>query len=477
MEITLPLSELKSALPGFARIVPRRPTLPVLGSLKITHSTDGTIHLAGTNLDVYLDYCCTSTPQSQETSLLVPFDLLQRVVKGSSSTGSVVLSNDGNRTTLSYPLAGQLVEQPVPAMALQEWPTAPAIEGPEEVLDDNFKSAVSNAFACCSEDTLRAALVGAWIDVTDPKAHYAMGTDGRHLDAANSFKLALPEALLLPHEKFLDWGGFKDDGVWKLILQPAKPNAGTGWVQLQSDHWTFSVKRPDHSIPNWRQVIPSTRSFKVRVQFTEASSAFLVDLLPKLPGKNEGNQAVQLTIAGGKLSVSAHAMNVPVEDVVVTGPDMAIAVNRSFVAKALKWGLTVMEMTDALSPLVFSTKGKRLVAMPVRQEPVSPAEPTPQEQPMSRSITPTVTTSEPEPVQPVNRLAPTIPEPKATETKPTVRTVMDQVDGIRESLKSLSRQCGELVDGLRQIEKDKRATDREVEQVRDKLRAIQSVSL
>ena len=205
--------------------------------------------------------------------MLVPFDLLQRAVKGCTPSGSVVLTNNGNRTTLSYPLAGQLVEQPVPAIAVEEWPAAPTIEGSQEVLDDNFKSAVSNAFACCSEDTLRAALVGAWIDVTDPKAHYVMGTDGRHLYAANSFKLTLPESLLLPHEKFLDWAGFKDDGVWKLILQPAKAPEAAGWLQLQSDNWTFSIKRPDHNMPNWRQVIPS-RSYKVRVQFTEDKSNF-----------------------------------------------------------------------------------------------------------------------------------------------------------------------------------------------------------
>lgn len=91
---------------------------------------------------------------------------------------------------------------------------------------------------------------------------------------------------------------------------------------------------------------------------------------------------------------------------------------------------------------------------------------------MNRSITPAPSTPEP-----ASRLAASPPEPKPTETKPTVRTIMEQVDGLRESLKSLGRQCGDLVDALRQIEKDKRATDREVEQVRDKLRAIQSVSL
>ena len=476
MEITLPVSELKAALPGLSKVIARRATLPVLQMLKVAQVVDGTVHLSGTNLDVYLDYQFKAQPRGKVAELLVPFDLLQRTIKGCSPTGQIVLTRKGDRTTLGYPLAGQLVEQPVQALELQEWPTAPTIEAPEELVDDNFKVAVSNAFDCCTEDTSRAALLGAWLDVSDPKAHYVMGTDGRHLYAANSFNLALKESLLLPHEKFLTWAGFKDDGAWKLSLQAGKTAEALVWLQLQSDHWTFIIKRSDHKIPNWRQVVPASDSFKLRVQFSEASSAFLEDLLPKLPGKDATYQPIRLSVVQGKLSVSAQSMSVPVEDVVVTGPDMAIAVNRGFVAKALKWGLTVMEMTDALSPLVFSTKGKRLVAMPVRQEPVSPAEPTPtpQEEPMSRSITPTVTAPEPEPV---NRIAPTIPEPKATETKPTVRTVMEQVDGIRESLKSLGRQCGELVDALRQIEKDKRATDREVELVRDKLRAIQSVSL
>ena len=485
MEITLPVSELKAALPGLSKVIARRATLPVLQMLKVSQAVDGSVYLSGTNLDVYLDYQFKAQPRGKAAELLAPFDLLQRTIKGCSPTGQIVLTRKGDRTTLGYPLAGQLVEQPVQALELQEWPTIPTIEATEELLDDNFKVAVSNAFDCCTEDTNRAGLLGAWLDVTDPKAHYVMGTDGRHLYAANSFNLALKESLLLPHEKFLTWAGFKDDGAWKLTLQAGKTAEAPAWLQLQSDHWTFIIKRSDHNIPNWRQVVPASDSFKLRVQFSEASSAFLEDLLPKLPGKDATYQPIRLSVVQGKLSVSAkepkseHPMSIPVEDVVVTGPDMAISVNRGFVAKALKWGLTVMEMTDELSPLVFSTKGKRLVAMPLRPEGGSPTQeasatptPEPKEEPVTRTTTPAASAdTTPEPV---NRL-PAQPEPP--EIKPTVRSVMELVDGIRESMKSIGRQCAEVVDALRQIEKDKRATDREVEQVRDKLRAIQSVSL
>jgi len=44
-------------------------------------------------------------------------------------------------------------------------------------------------------------------------------------------------------------------------------------------------------------------------------------------------------------------------------------------------------------------------------------------------------------------------------------------------LKGAVRQFGEVTDALRQVEKEKKANDKEVGQVREKLRAIQSVTL
>ena len=77
----------------------------------------------------------------------------------------------------------------------------------------------------------------------------------------------------------------------------------------------------------------------------------------------------------------------------------------------------------------------------------------------------------PEPM-PVNRLA-----ALTTTPKPTVRTVIEQIDTIRDALKGVTRQFGDVVEALRSLEKEKRVSDREVEQVREKLRDLQSVTL
>ena len=86
------------------------------------------------------------------------------------------------------------------------------------------------------------------------------------------------------------------------------------------------------------------------------------------------------------------------------------------------------------------------------------------------------TSTEPTPEPPpVNRLAAL--QPKPTATKPTVRSVIEQIDTLRDTLKGTTRQCGEIVEALRSLEKERRTNDREVEQVREKLRAIQHVTL
>ena len=74
--------------------------------------------------------------------------------------------------------------------------------------------------------------------------------------------------------------------------------------------------------------------------------------------------------------------------------------------------------------------------------------------------------------KPANRTAPT-----NGEAPSSVRSVIDQIDGIKETLKAAVRQFGDVVDALRQVEKEKKANDKEVEGVREKLRAIQNVTL
>ena len=511
MEIQLPASELKSALPGLARILNKSSALPALRHLRLTRSKSGAVQLQATDLETFGTYAFAPQP-GEPVEVLIPFEPLHKTVKGCSATDPITLVTHDDGLTLRSPLAGRHMDQPLESLDPNQWPAVPTIAVPAESLDENFKEALGHALqCCCSEDSNRAGLQGAWLDVTEPKAHYLIGTDGRHLYAANSFHLALKQSLLIPHQRFLEWSGFKEDGPWQLSVQPARKKDDPAWLQIQSDHWSFIAKKTDHPVPRWRGVVPESK--RITVKFSPQASAFLVEVLPKLPGKDDVSQPIRLDFAGGELTVTGkerrgdHSMSFPVEAVEVAGPDISMSVNRDFIAKALKFGLTVMDMSDELSPLLFSAPGKKLVAMPLRtdstpgpqnQPTATPAaaesqgqpenpgrpeepkktnqpQPQPKEQPMPRvaavSLPPPTpgTTTEP---QPVNRLV-----PFNGESKSPVKAVIEQIEALKDALKTVQRQFGDVVDALRQVDKQYKATDKEIEQIRQSLRAIQKVSI
>jgi len=486
MEIKLPVSELKSVLPALAKVLIRHSSLPVLQQIRIDRSTEGVVQLQVTDLDTFASCRLTAMQPGKPVAVLIPFERLSKTVKGCSPTDILTLLGDEQNLTLRYTLAGRPVDQTLTPISPDEWPKEPKIEAPAVTLDESIKEGIQRAFACCSTDSTRAAIMGAWLDASDPNAHYVMGTDGKHLFSANSFKLDLKEPVFLPHHAFLERPEVRNDGPWSLAFQTG--DTDNGWLQIRSNRWTFTVKREDHSMPNWRMVIPEEP--KATVLLGPKAAEFLLDALPKLPGKDDPHQPIRLDLVDKRLLVTAgdrstpQGTTLPIEDTVVTGADLTITVDRSFALKALKWGLTEMALIDGLSPLVFSAPGRRLVAMPMRTESLSPVsvpdpvesvpkpQPTTQEAPITEPTMPTYTEETPEP-QPVNRLA-AVPEPP---TKPTIRSVIEQIDGIRDSLRSTVRQFGDVVEALRVVEKDRKASDKEVEVVREKLRALQGVSL
>jgi len=493
MEIKLPVSELKSVLPVLSKVVPRHSTLPVLRMLRVTRYESGIIQLQATDIDTFASVMLEGLP-GEPVDLLLAFDTLARTTKGCSPTDHLTLIRTDAGISLRHQIAGRPVERVVETLDIEEWPAVPDIREAAIALDESIKEGIQRAFACCSSETTRAAIMGAWLDASDPKAHYVMGTDGRHLFSANSFKLDLKDPVFIPHHAFLERPEVRNDGPWSLTIQPAEHEGGTGWLQIKSRRWAFTTRQQDHSMPNWRLVVPDTHT--TTVHFGAKATALLLDVLPKLPGKDDPSQPIRLDIVDKRLLVTAgdkstpQGTTLPVDDAVVTGDNLTISVDRNFALKALKWGLTEMALIDALSPLVFSAPGRRLVAMPMRTEGLSPVsipdpvestppnQPTTQEEPITESTMPTNTEETTEP-QPVNRLAampeaPTSPEPP---TKPTIRSVIEQIDGIRDSLRSNVRQFGAVVDALRVVEKDRKIADKEVELVREKLRALKGVSL
>ena len=527
----LSVADLKTVLPGLSKIVSRRSALPVLSCVKVIHTPDHTIRLQANNLEQIVTVRLQNPSPGLPGELLVPLEELATIAKRCSAEETIELSASDKETSITYPAAGTRIKKPLKHVGLDEFPPGAEVNTEPVQLDNAFKEALQQAFDCTSEDSGRYVLHGACLDVSKKEAHYVIGTDGRHIFSANSFLFDIPESIIVPPGKFLTWPGFVDDGPWTLRFQrETKPKTAPktcvspAWVRLDSDHWTYVSKPIEGNYPNWKQAVPPTEALKSHITLGEPGIKIILDALPLLPGQDDRDQPVTLEIKDEYLTLKARGKDdwteIPIP-AKVSGLPVSISMNRIYLAKALKFGLPQIDIQDRISPLVFSTKGRMLVVCPLRppDAPKAPAAPTapptpstaapenapvPQDTAAPPAATPSPTqqpASQPTPEPPTQErkemprtARTTAPERvSAPETRPTevqtngsnngngtnsaVKSLVDQVEGIKDGLKAVIRDLSTVADTVKQAEKEKKATEKEIEAVRTKLRQIQNVNI
>jgi DNA polymerase III sliding clamp (beta) subunit (PCNA family) len=417
-------------------------------------------------------------------------------------------------------VAGSFVDRSLTHIPVQEWPAVKVIGGEPTPLDAAVKVAIREAMECASTDSSRYVLNGACLDVRDKDAHYVIGTDGRHLFSANTFTFNLPQNLIIPSSKFMTWPAFATDGPWQLRMLPAikpdekekdaaKKNEEPPWFQIDSDHWSYQARAIDGEFPNWKQVIPANTSGWTNITLQTSAINTIIEALPLLPGNEDVNRAVTL-VAGNGLLIKARGEDQPewtkinVPNASVIGKAVEVALNRSFLFKALRFGLSEIQIQDSLSPLVFSAPGKTVIVMPVRMDgpPETPA-PEPAAaavQPLSQTEnTPTAPPSTPgvhnateERKQTMSTAtAMTAPErgnirahsngtnghEENAETRSAFKAALEHIDRIKTNLRDIVSDLNDALALLKTAEKEQKATAKEIESVRAKLREIQSVAI
>ena len=266
-EIILPVVALKEALPGLNKIVSKRAALPVLQHIRLARNAEGIISIQATDLDSFCTYTAKEPQPGPAIEMLVPLDQLARTAKSLKPEDTIAFIQDGkDKVKLRHSIGGSLVERNLNTLPADQFPPQPTINQPAIPLEPGFGLALRQALECCSEDTSRAILKGACLDVTDRKFHYVVGTNGRCLFSANSFCFDLQKSVVIPDSKFLEWPDLLDQELVSLSVEPAKEEqpasesepykaAEPGWIKLQSGCWTFITKEIDGQFPNWKQVI------------------------------------------------------------------------------------------------------------------------------------------------------------------------------------------------------------------------------
>lgn len=508
LEIELPVAELKQVLPGFTKVINKSSSLPALGCVRAS-VIEGQVQLQATNLDdtatVNMGRC-----GSGSGSMLVPYEELNKVVKGCATSDSIRFCSKTNEAIINYPIGSNRVDRRLSFIDPKDWPASPVVSEPGIPVTDTLKEAIQNAFECASEDSSRYVLQSAFLDTRDAKAHYVVGTNGRILFSANSFQFGLKESLIVPNRKFLHWRGFLDDGDCQLSSQPpvnpdpqikGKEQHQPGWVQFKSNRWTFITRQIEGEYPNWKQVLPT--QFKTAVTFSDEAMEFILSAIPKMPCTDSRNQAIRLVVQESGVLLQALETEsktwttIPVDGAVVKGDPITVAMNRTYLAQAMRLGLHELHLTDTLSPFVFRKDGRRLVVMGIRTEgPEKPdqepnatakqaestsAEPIQEAHQTSEPIQETQTHERnpmPQPVTQQESNTPRISNPdKPTKPQSAHDLLLEMVEGIRTHLKGVVSDLNDLSKTVSQAYREKRATDKEIESIRESLNEIRKLRI
>ena len=224
-----------------------------------------------------------------------------------------------------------------------------------------------------------------------------------------------------------------------------------------------------------------------------------------MPGRDQSGQPVTLVIESGKLLLRSRLpssddwVGIPVPGASVAGPDQRVCLNRTFITKALRFGFLEFQVTDALSPVLFTAPGKQFLAMVMRleetpaiaqadsrQPPPQPAATPPEAaEPATPSAAQPETPTEHQQAMATNNI--TMPAPERgnlkalngsnSESSTALKAVVDQVEKIKTNLRDVISDLNGALDLLKAAEKEKKATLKEVESVRATLRSLQKVEL
>ena len=493
--IALPIAELKSALAGLGKVIPKRATLPILGTVRIERTKDGWIALTGTDLSNHVTVRLEQPVAGEPASLLVPFDELIKTCKACGGGGEVTVErSDDISALLQYRIGAQFVETKVESLPVAEFSDIPRFKADAIAIPDSLRDSIHQALQCASTDPTRLILNGACIDASKPEANYVVGTDGHHLFSSNSFTLPLPQSLIIPTHKFIAWREFNNDGEWQLKVMHNEHGDTPEHLQISSRRWRFIACQIEGNYPNWRQVIPDENSFTTSILF--ADPAALADTIQRLPDHDEKDHTIGIERAGNTVHLlwkpdrTQPWNRLEVDHDRLKGAETKTYLNRHYLIKALRFGLRRLQLTDAVSPIRFSEEGRQMIIMPVRAE--APSEPaaanattaTAEEAPASNSDNPPPEAEQPtdKPMPDTNgadQSAPKTTTATTTETteKSALENALTQLETVRGEFRNALASLHKFGDLLKQAQKEHKASEKEISSVRTTLRSLQTVRI
>lgn len=360
MKIICSQSDLKSNLALVSRVVPSRPTHPVLANILIEASED-TLKLTGFDLSLGIKTSFTASIQ-EGGRLTVPAKLLNDIVSRLPE-GEITLVQQGQQDeNILLEIESASGKFQVRGLGATDYPELPEIKDgetlfvPKDVLAEGLKG---TAFAA-SEDDTKQVLTGVHFIGSEDTLELA-ATDGHRLSVVKSSleseieinEVTIPAKALKEVEKMIV--NSSDEEQLAISMDESQ-------VVFKLGRQTLTSRKLEGTYPAYRQLMPT--EFKRKVVLDRKKLINALDLVSVL--SDSKNNIVKLSIDAEKdqivLSVDAKEIGKGQQFLTaeITGDNAQIGFNVKYLLEGLK-AITSeevqMQLNDPHQPVILNPLG------------------------------------------------------------------------------------------------------------------------
>jgi hypothetical protein len=191
-----------------------------------------------------------------------------------------------------------------------------------------------------------------------------IATDGKQLLLQGGLALPGKEDVLVPATAVFACRELPPDG-------PVALGKADQHVCVRVGPWTFHLAiDAEARFPDTKAVIPAATAGATSCRLSPGDAAFLGKVLPRLPGRDEGNAPLTLDL-NGQVTIRAQAdgQSRPTEIILsrseVVGPAVRFVSPRPYLARALALGFTTFRVTRPDAPVVCAEASRTYVWMPL----------------------------------------------------------------------------------------------------------------
>jgi DNA polymerase III sliding clamp (beta) subunit (PCNA family) len=472
---------LRPALAALAKVVKKGPAVPEpLRHLKVETVSRTTLRFTASDGEVFFSIDLPAEVGENTGTFLVPLDRLQTELRGARAQDAIPV-------------------RPGKAPSASAYPEPPMIRSNPIELAPFAVTVLRQALACSSTDLTRHILQGAFLDPSGKEGVRIVGTDGRLLFRSRPLPITgLREGLVLPALPVLDSPLLREPGPWRLHLPGPREKDHPEGFRLDGGSWCLTGRRIEGSYPSHGQVIPRESEVKVRLNLPEVLRDPLLHLLERLPGRDLRNRPLGIRLDREGVSLLARETTeddyeqVRLPRAEGAGENLTTFVNRDYLARALRCGMTRLEIIDEISPVRCLGETGLMIVMPVRAvgevrigesrvlpllegrhlpSPRRVVRPGPAGPAPAKPVPAVI----PIPVKPPSRKREPRTRPESEAAPPPLATAAEAVTEIQSALKAARAKLSQLTAFLRLSRRQQRETEREVRTARKALRTLRPV--